>query len=217
MTLFLNSKDPNSALPKSKVHVLNLFKKKYFSIQQYFIRSICCCPAKMIWRYRRNYQCPGRVPLPAVALCPRNHESQLVPSPENALSYIGATSQGGRVTPGCSNCDPRRREHPSSLKSPAASSLWGCRVLHSAPSGVMGEPHGSAKQMALLGTWLGTTVFPRPSSWLQPFLKLLSGHVRLVLGWAPRDSSTQRTSIPVDCRVEGSCVLSKGLWPKVTQ
>ena len=45
---------------------------------------------------------PGQVPRPAIALCPRSHESQLVPSPENTLRYIGATSQGGCMTPGCS-------------------------------------------------------------------------------------------------------------------
>lgn len=31
-----------------------VFKKKYFSIQRYFIRSICCCPAEMISRYRET-------------------------------------------------------------------------------------------------------------------------------------------------------------------
>ena len=127
-----------------------LIYQKYSESILVFIRSICCCPAKMIWRYRGNDQCPGQVPLPAIALCPRSHESQLVPSPENALSYIGATSQGGHMTPGCSNCDPRKREHTSNLKRPPVSSLWGLGVLHSAPSGVMGELYGSAKHIALL-------------------------------------------------------------------
>lgn len=133
-------KTKNKTIPKSYCKStlgMCLFYQKYSKRSILVFRGILsevfavvCCPAEMIWRYRGNHPCPGQVPLPAVALCPRSHESQLVPSPENAFSYIGATSQRGCMTSGgesipliWSNCDPRRREHPSNLERPAASSL----------------------------------------------------------------------------------------------
>ena len=103
-------KTKNKTIPKSYCKStlgMCLFYQKYSKRSILVFRGILsevfavvCCPAEMIWRYRGNHPCPGQVPLPAVALCPRSHESQLVPSPENAFSYIGATSQRGCMTSG---------------------------------------------------------------------------------------------------------------------
>lgn len=63
------------------------------------------------------------------------------------------------------------------------------------PSRMMEEVHGSAKTDSL---------FLELSPWLQLFSRLLFGCVRLVLGWASRQSYARELAFQRDCRAEKS-------------